>query len=165
MTKLFKLKIMIFCLLHNQIAAHMEANSYPEALKTLYIDQSMGSIEISEYLKLQYNIKISARSIQRTLRKYGLIRTAKESFNNAINRGRVQWAYKSNKIKRLSLNPKLRMEILQRDKFKCQKCGATSKDDVLEVDHINEDKNDSRPENLEILCHACNVGKYLTKEK
>lgn len=30
---------------------------------------------------------------------------------------------------------------------------------TLEIDHINEDKHDERPENKQLLCKTCNVGK------
>ena len=30
---------------------------------------------------------------------------------------------------------------------------------ILEIDHINEDKSDERPENKQLLCKSCNVGK------
>lgn len=32
-------------------------------------------------------------------------------------------------------------------------------DITLEIDHINEDKNDERPENKQLLCKTCNVSK------
>lgn len=36
---------------------------------------------------------------------------------------------------------------------------AEKRDITLEVDHINEDKSDDRPENLQLLCKRCNVAK------
>jgi hypothetical protein len=59
---------------------------------------------------------------------------------------------------------KLRFFILQRDKFKCVKCGdspATNPVTKLEVDHIKPWANGGETvrENLQTLCSRCNGGK------
>lgn len=58
---------------------------------------------------------------------------------------------------------KLRLTILERDKFTCQSCGIISV--VLEVDHIipNSDNND--PSNLQSLCRPCHEAKTLKENK
>ena len=58
---------------------------------------------------------------------------------------------------------KLRMTILERDKFTCQNCGVITT--VLEVDHIipNSDNND--PSNLQALCRPCHEAKTLVENK
>ena len=60
------------------------------------------------------------------------------------------------------LTPTERYEILERDGFRCQLCGATAKHRArLEVDHkkpvIEGGTND--PSNLWTLCFTCNRGK------
>ena len=60
------------------------------------------------------------------------------------------------------LSQKLRFEVLQRDGFTCQACGAKAVDGaILEVDHIlpraRGGSND--PLNLQTLCSHCNGGK------
>lgn len=60
------------------------------------------------------------------------------------------------------LTHKLRIEILERDGYKCCICGA-GKDDgaILEVDHIVPVTKGGKTEkdNLQTLCHSCNHGK------
>ena len=62
---------------------------------------------------------------------------------------------------RKTITNKLRFEIFKRDSFKCQYCGKTAPDVVLEVDHINPvakgGKNDIL--NLVTSCYDCNRGK------
>lgn len=57
--------------------------------------------------------------------------------------------------------PQLRAEVLNRDNFTCQWCGAKAPDVALQVDHIipviRGGKTEAR--NLQTLCHACNIGK------
>lgn len=52
----------------------------------------------------------------------------------------------------------LRYEILERDGYKCQRCGAT---DNLEVDHIYPERRGgaTHPINLQTLCQHCNRAK------
>lgn len=58
--------------------------------------------------------------------------------------------------------PKVRYEILKRDNFCCQACGAkASADNPLHVDHITPRKHGGTndPSNLQVLCATCNLGK------
>lgn len=55
----------------------------------------------------------------------------------------------------------LRYDIMKRDSFSCLLCGATSKDDNLEIDHIIPISKGGKTEkyNLKTLCYRCNRGK------
>ena len=54
------------------------------------------------------------------------------------------------------------MQVLQRDNYRCVLCGADKTHARIQIDHINEDKNDNRLENLQTVCEDCNKGKaYL----
>lgn len=60
------------------------------------------------------------------------------------------------------MTPGLRYNILKRDGYKCQICGATASDGVkLHVDHIIPVSKGGHtvPENLRVLCENCNLGK------
>lgn len=80
----------------------------------------------------------------------------------------IEKAYKqverkqTKEYQRMIMSDKLRYEILHRDKFKCQLCGATSKDGAkLHVDHIVPIAKGGKTEtsNLRTLCDRCNMGK------
>ena len=63
---------------------------------------------------------------------------------------------------RAKLNDSLRYDILRRDNFRCQICGATQQDGYkLHVDHIMPVSKGGRtePGNLRTLCARCNMGK------
>ena len=155
------------------ICANMEwhnEDEYGRKILEMYINDKMSSCEISEYINdnIPNYVSITPRSIQRAIKKYGMMlygedvtRPIKEAFNNAIKRDRIKWVYKDNKLKRHAFTHGLRYKILKRDKFKCVKCGATAKNDLLEVDHIKPlskgGLND--PSNLQTLCRSCNFGK------
>ena len=56
----------------------------------------------------------------------------------------------------------LRYDVMQRDGFRCQICGATAKDGYkLHVDHIIPVSKGGKTEmnNLRTLCERCNTGK------
>jgi hypothetical protein len=56
----------------------------------------------------------------------------------------------------------LRVDVLRRDGYRCQMCGASRNDGVqLHVDHIVPVSRGGRtlPENLQTLCQDCNLGK------
>lgn len=60
------------------------------------------------------------------------------------------------------MSDSVRYDVLRRDKFRCQLCGATASDGVkLHVDHILPVSKGGRTEmsNLRTLCERCNMGK------
>jgi len=63
--------------------------------------------------------------------------------------------------KRKGLSKKVRFEVFKRDSFKCQYCGKTSPDVILEVDHIKPVKEGGNNDitNLITACGDCNSGK------
>ena len=63
--------------------------------------------------------------------------------------------------KRKGLSKKLRFEVFKRDSFKCQYCGRTAPDTILEVDHIKPVKDGGTNDisNLITSCKDCNIGK------
>lgn len=78
----------------------------------------------------------------------------------------------SNKNKNLyeKMWPKIRFQILIRDKSTCQLCGARPSDGVrLHVDHIKPRKHypnlELDPTNLRVLCATCNLSKGSLTDK
>lgn len=66
------------------------------------------------------------------------------------------------KIERAKMSNSLRYDILKRDGFKCQICGASKSDGVkLHVDHIIPVSKGGKTiySNLRTLCDRCNLGK------
>ena len=63
--------------------------------------------------------------------------------------------------KRKSLSKSVRFEVFKRDSFKCQYCGKSAPDVVLEVDHIIPVSKGGKTvmSNLQTLCERCNIGK------
>lgn len=62
---------------------------------------------------------------------------------------------------RKAISKTLRFEVLKRDSFTCQYCGAKSPDVLLEIDHVIPvaDDGDTNVLNLVTACAACNRGK------
>ena len=64
----------------------------------------------------------------------------------------------------------LKLAIRQRDKFTCQKCGITEEESikkygkVLSVNHIDYNKKNCDPKNLNTLCCACNASVNFNRE-
>ena len=68
----------------------------------------------------------------------------------------------TSKRERKYMNYQLRYDVLKRDNFTCQKCGATAKDGAkLHVDHIIPIYKGGKTtmSNLQTLCDRCNIGK------
>jgi hypothetical protein len=66
---------------------------------------------------------------------------------------------------RKTLSKKLRFEVFKRDGFKCQYCGKSAPEVVLECDHIVPVAEGGKNEmlNLVTACFDCNRGKGKTK--
>lgn len=62
---------------------------------------------------------------------------------------------------RESISKKKRFEILKRDNFQCQYCGAKSPDVTLEIDHIEPVAKGGTNEDINLVtaCFKCNRGK------
>lgn len=68
----------------------------------------------------------------------------------------------TSKRERKYMNDQLRYDVLKRDNYTCQKCGATAKDGAkLHVDHIIPIYKGGKTtmSNLQTLCDRCNIGK------
>jgi hypothetical protein len=65
----------------------------------------------------------------------------------------------------MSITKKIRFEIFKRDSFKCQYCGKSAPEVVLQVDHIMPRKEGGTDdiENLITACVDCNQGKGKRK--
>lgn len=63
--------------------------------------------------------------------------------------------------KRKSIGKKLRFEVMKRDSFSCQYCGAKAPDVLLHIDHIAPvaKGGDNDILNLITACSSCNLGK------
>ncbi|MEG6521113.1 HNH endonuclease [Desulfotomaculum sp. 1211_IL3151] len=63
--------------------------------------------------------------------------------------------------KRKAISNKVRFEVFKRDSFKCQYCGASAPDVLLQVDHIKPVKEGGTNDlsNLITSCFTCNSGK------
>lgn len=105
---------------------------------------------------------ITTRQVQRILNKAGVIRSISDSYKLAIKQGRMKYYYKPEhlKKKRKTIGLKLRFEVLNRDNFRCVKCGRTAQQaHRIEIDHIDENPTNNKPDNLQTLCDLCNQGK------
>jgi len=83
-----------------------------------------------------------------------------DEINNIIEKNKKYQA--SKEYQRSIMTDSLRYEILKRDGFKCQLCGATAQDGAkLHVDHIIPVSKGGKTEesNLRTLCDQCNLGK------
>lgn len=93
-------------------------------------------------------------------------RKGKYSFNDLINIYN-EWQNgnkfeETKKQERKIMNDDIRYNVLKRDNYSCQICGATAKDGAkLHVDHIIPVSKGGKTvmSNLQTLCEQCNVGK------
>lgn len=78
-----------------------------------------------------------------------------------LKKQKQEYSYKV-RTERAKMSDSLRYNILKRDGFKCQICGATAKDGAkLHVDHIVPVSKGGKTvdSNLRTLCDRCNMGK------
>lgn len=65
------------------------------------------------------------------------------------------------RVERGKVSNKMRFSIYQRDGYRCCKCGVSQRDAQLEIDHIIPIAKGGKStyDNLQTLCHECNVEK------
>jgi 5-methylcytosine-specific restriction endonuclease McrA len=117
----------------------------------------------SNEIKTLLNLDCSIRQVQRIIKKHGLTRSRSEAFKLAIDKGRMTYYKRPEhlKKKRKRLPDSTRFEVLTRDNFRCQRCGATPQEGIrLEIDHKDNNVENNDISNLETLCNLCNSGKY-----
>ena len=63
--------------------------------------------------------------------------------------------------KRKAIPKKLRFEVLKKFSFKCQYCGRSAPEVLLEIDHIKPvaEGGTNKLINLTVACKECNIGK------
>lgn len=106
---------------------------------------------------------VNVKTIQRWAAKAGIVRdlrTAQGMSAKFRDYRVVSEKQKLNGPKRKTIPPTLRFKLLEAHPY-CTACGAKPGLGVyLDIDHINNDPSDNRPENLQVLCHQCNMGKF-----
>lgn len=105
------------------------------------------------------NYGITVRSVQRIAKKWKVSRTIAEA--NKLMARHKHYHRIPNKLKahRKCLLHRVRYALIAEHPF-CTVCGATPADGIrLEVDHIDNDATNNVPENLQVLCQRCNIGK------
>lgn len=128
-------------------------------------NRGMSCDEIAEYFYNNYNISITSKSISEKIKAVMPLRSYKERKLNAIKRGRMVYFKKpeSMKYKTKSISAKIRFWVMERDKFKCQKCGGSPETGhVLELHHVNGGL--STYENLITICYLCHRGLHANKK-
>lgn len=159
---------------HNQIAAH-EYTSRVVLLPALTFTGKRGRIEadlcryvelhpetqLTLYLSLSYVSPAGRNSYQQCF-AYG-----QEELLAAIAQShRKDSETERRKRERAKVTPKLRYKVMQRDGFRCVRCGASAADGAkLHVDHIIPVSRGGKTEmsNLQTLCETCNLGKGAEK--
>ena len=143
------------------IEQKMGWTDYEIEIGKLYIMGLCGQ-EIADIINKDSDIPlITPRSIQRRVSKLGIARSVGDAFRLAMKKQHIQWAFKSDKVKRKQVSVKQRFAIMERDNFTCQLCGNTRNEDILEIDHIIPiaEHGNNNPDNLRVLCHSCNLGR------
>lgn len=71
------------------------------------------------------------------------------------------------RVERGKVSNKMRFEIYERDGYRCRKCGISQRNANLEIDHIIPISKGGKStyDNLQTLCHKCNVEKGNTFER
>lgn len=124
------------------ISKILENNTYYaiNVLVKVFYTSSAGKVNISKDREIKY---------QEIIEFYNEWKNGKKYATNA-------------RIERSILNDDIRYNVLKRDNYTCQICGATAKDGAkLHVDHIIpvSEGGKTTMSNLQTLCDRCNIGK------
>ncbi len=110
----------------------------------------------------QINLPSVQNSRWETLYTAGIRRSSPPSTRSQPGRPKTrQVSRRTDGYKREPIGAGLRYTILERDGFRCVKCGANSQQTKLHIDHkIPVSKGGTNePSNLQTLCERCNLGK------
>lgn len=117
---------------------------------------------ISFYKSKQYTTEkiagefgITTRQVQRIVKAAGVVRTIAESNRAMAPLKDYKKLPEHLKKKRKTVPLKLRYKLLS-EAIGCAVCGD---DNLLQIDHIDEDPTNNEENNLQVLCRDCNVGK------
>lgn len=144
---------------------------FKEKIRRWYVDEMMSAPEICEKVYREAGILITPRSVQRIVKRLGVVRSTGDAFRAAMGRGRMHWE-KSDKPKKIrkKIVWREKYQILTRDKWTCVTCGFHHKEDsfqYLTVDHIEPLAlgGVDGEENLQTLCVKCHGEKTLVDRK
>lgn len=124
---------------------------------------------MAHYLAYDMSIKdiakkygVTTRTIQRWAGDMGIVRELRTA--QSLSSLYRDYASVSRKLKlgivRTPLPAGVRARMLEEHPY-CAMCGATTADGVrLEIDHIDNDPSNHDPDNLQVLCSHCNIGKF-----
>ncbi len=144
----------------NKILNFYNIQDFDAWIIDLYVNQKLSTFEISEKIAKDTGILFNARSIQRILNKKKVMRTVNDSFQLAIEKGRVRWMLQEykDKVKRKNISESVRFRVLSNAKYQCELCHNP---DRLTIDHKISLSNGGTDDisNLQALCWPCNVGK------
>jgi 5-methylcytosine-specific restriction endonuclease McrA len=124
---------------------------------------------IKRFKTQKYNLRqlgdifnISRERARQILLKSNLKATKYKAWN--LGRGPLSY---NQRISEYGLPKKIRMEILQRDNWTCQYCGANGHGVKLTIDHRVPTwrYNDHTPKNLIVACRSCNSSKGRMSEQ
>lgn len=139
---------------------YSEYLSYEKA----YFQAKLKKIRINLNFKITWTVE-NSQSKGKSRKKY-TFQDAKDIFyayyKQDLDSGFNSLHYDFVKRERALLTDSLRYDILRRDGFRCQICGATARDGVkLHIDHIIPVSKGGKtePQNLRTLCDRCNFGK------
>ena len=126
-------------------------------LVELYVVQKLSAQMISEKLLEDTGVMVNARTIQRILKRKGVVRSGGEAFKLAVSQNRVPWRTGRAKNEVLSLSPELRMKIMKQDGLRCVVCGNTPPNCALVVVRLVKvrDGGLNLKDNFQTVCREC----------
>ena len=162
----------LYCKEYNKLSSKMNEEKIKGLkikLKTFINIESKLCKKIKLTPQLSISIKIRAGytspkgrnsySKERTFQYVEIVNAFNEYLR--LKKQKQEYSYKV-KVERAKMSDSLRYDILRRDGFRCQLCGASAKEGAtLHVDHIVPVSKGGKTvsSNLRTLCDRCNIGK------